>query len=656
MRMGRSRNLRQLGSFVFGLGLIIGSGLVNRPVKAQSVSSEGYLRSVLHRVLASEAHGRAVDRAEALQDTVTKDPTLLAYALSKSGKKPLDLNHAVHWHAGEVGLAQGWVPLNQLSMESVDYDVKSYYKLRPEGDFDAQAHRVMGRWCSTQGLLKQARAHWYGVLEFFPEDPEARKELGHEFLAGRWFSQEEIFQARSDAQAKMEACNKWMTRLQGIVASIEAGDTDRKRRGIDQLNKIDDPEFIHCLDIAIGQVSAPTALHLINAIGKFRTRQACICLASIALSDPTSKVGIAAIKQLSNYPPECYVPDLLDRMSTQIELKSRVVTRSNGELILQLVQMRELKNRYEQRQLDSLLAIGTVSRDRQIDNAITSPGSENLFLQLVSRRVLDDVYAARIVASEAQRLTKVVGENTQESNQNILAFQRRIATVLRGATGAELDDDAQSWWDWYDQYEESYSEGFKPVDGKYAEDRTQIVYRNAPRFTNPFSPFPSDRRPRRDDPDRDRRRHECLVKGTPVQTDFGLRPIETIKVGDLVACQDIVSGQLRFNAVLRATRRPEADVREIVLSNGESIQSTLGHRWWVIGQGWVKTKDLTQGTCLRTSTGFTSIQKMKDGLSEVTYNLVVDSDHTYFVGKSRLLSFDASEAIPTFQKVPGIQE
>ena len=79
-------------------------------------------------------------------------------------------------------------------------------------------------------------------------------------------------------------------------------------------------------------------------------------------------------------------------------------------------------------------------------------------------------------------------------------------------------------------------------------------------------------------------------------------------------------------------------------------------RWWVIGQGWVKTKDLTQGTCLRTSTGFTSIQKMKDGLSEVTYNLVVDSDHTYFVGKSRLLSFDASEAIPTFQKVPGIQE
>ncbi|MFM7516868.1 MAG: hypothetical protein ACKO3V_07995, partial [Pirellula sp.] len=74
------------------------------------------------------------------------------------------------------------------------------------------------------------------------------------------------------------------------------------------------------------------------------------------------------------------------------------------------------------------------------------------------------------------------------------------------------------------------------------------------------------------------------------------------------------------------------------------------------GQGWVKTRDLTQGTYLRTATGFAPIQKIKDGLSEVTYNLVVDYDHTYFVGQSRLLSFDASEAIPAFQKVPGFQE
>jgi hypothetical protein len=607
-------------------------------------------------VLSAEVQGRSVDRAAALQPLMTGNPRVLAQGSVDSKKSGGDLHSRIRWQTGQIGVAQRWLPLDQLNWDSMDHDVKSYYSRRPEIDFNAQDHRAMARWCVTQGLKKQARAHWYGVLELLPSDVEARGQLGHEFIAGRWFTKEEMLVAQNDAQAKLDACKKWMPTLSGIATNIETGDSDCKLRAIDQLSKIDDPAIIHCLDIAIGQVSSPTALHMVKALEKYHTRQACIALATIALNDPTSPVGIAAIKQLRNYPPECYVPDMLDRMSTEVELKSRVVTRGNGELILQLVQMRELKNRYEQQQLDRLLAIGTVAANRQFDNQITSSATESLFASMITRRLLDDANAANIVNSEAQRLTKAISENTRASNQSIRVLQRRIATVLRGATGAELDDSAESWWDWFDRYEESYPEGPKPIDSKYAEDRNQLVYRNAERFSNPMETFPNGSRPRRDESERDRRRHECLVKGTPVQTDVGLRPIEAIKVGDLVACQEIPSGQLRFNPVLRATRRPESDVREIVLFNGESIQSTLGHRWWVIGKGWVKTKDLTQGTCLRTSTGFVSIQKLKDGLSEVTYNLVVDHDHTYFVGTSRLLSFDASEAIPAYQKVPGFAD
>ncbi len=656
MRSRRNQNLVQLLQFAFGLGIIASDGLMTNHAVAQSDPKTGEPRSQAHRVLSAEAQGQPIDRAEALQSVATGKPKRLAYESVNSEKSEYDLHDWIRWQIGQVGLAQGWLSLDQLNFDSMDHDVKSYYNRRPEIDFDAQAHRTMARWCVTHGLTKQARAHWYGVLELLPSDPEAREQLGHEFMAGRWFTWEEMLQAQNGSQAKLDACKKWMPRLKGIVASIETGDRDLTFRGIEQLNKIDDPAIIHCLEIAIEQVSSVTALHMVKAIGKFHTRQACTALATIALNDPTSQLGIAAIKQLRKYPLECYVPDMLDRMSTEIELKSRVVTRGNGELILQLVQMRELKNRYEQQQLDRLLAIRTFAENSQFNNQIASSTTDSLFANLIARRVLGDANAANIVTSEAQRLTKTIGENNRESNQNIRALQRRIATVLRGATGAELDDSPESWWDWYDRYEESYNEGPKPFDSKYAEDRTQVLYINPERFTNPFATLANDRRPRRNEPDRDRRRHECLVKGTPVQTDLGLRPIETIKVGDLVACQDIPSGQLRFNAVLRATKRPESDVREIVLSNGESIQSTLGHRWWVIGQGWVKTKDLTQGTYLRTATGFVSIQNLKDGLSEVTYNLVVDYDHTYFVGQSRLLSFDASEAIPAFQKVPGFQK
>ncbi|MFM7516389.1 MAG: hypothetical protein ACKO3V_05565, partial [Pirellula sp.] len=56
----------------------------------------------------------------------------------------------------------------------------------------------------------------------------------------------------------------------------------------------------------------------------------------------------------------------------------------------------------------------------------------------------------------------------------------------------------------------------------------------------------------------------------------------------------------------------------------------------------------------RTAEGYATIDSIKNADSVVTYNLTVDQDHTYFVGQSRVLSFDASEAIPTFYKVPGL--
>ena len=57
---------------------------------------------------------------------------------------------------------------------------------------------------------------------------------------------------------------------------------------------------------------------------------------------------------------------------------------------------------------------------------------------------------------------------------------------------------------------------------------------------------------------------------------------------------------------------------------------------------------------LRTSTGFAVIEQLKDAEASESFNLVVDKDHTYFVGQSRVLSFDASDPIPTFQRAPGL--
>jgi len=142
--------------------------------------------------------------------------------------------------------------------------------------------------------------------------------------------------------------------------------------------------------------------------------------------------------------------------------------------------------------------------------------------------------------------------------------------------------------------------------------------------------------------------------GTQITTESGLKSIENIRVGDQVLSQSIVSGQLRLKPVLRTTIRPAAATKEFALSSGETIRSTLGHPWWVVGKGWVKTKELKEGMSLRTTSGYSTIKSLKDSEAIETFNLVVDEDHTYFVGQSRVLAYDATELSPTFQLMPGL--
>ena len=144
------------------------------------------------------------------------------------------------------------------------------------------------------------------------------------------------------------------------------------------------------------------------------------------------------------------------------------------------------------------------------------------------------------------------------------------------------------------------------------------------------------------------------MAGTPIQTRVGLVAVEKVGVGDLVPSLDIRTGELSLQPVLRITKRPPAKTMSFALNDGERIDSTLGHPWWVVGAGWTKTKDLKPGAILRTARGAHEIQSMDEGSEVETYNLVVANSHTYFIGTARLLSFDASELEPTFQKVPGL--
>lgn len=146
----------------------------------------------------------------------------------------------------------------------------------------------------------------------------------------------------------------------------------------------------------------------------------------------------------------------------------------------------------------------------------------------------------------------------------------------------------------------------------------------------------------------------CLPQGTLIQTAAGLRPIESIRIGDQVVSQNVTTGELTVKPVLLTTVRPPTETL-LVTTASDRIESTLGHYWWIAGHGWVRTRDLKPGMRFHTATGTAEIESVKSMPEKVTtYNLVVDSFHTYFVGKERILSYDVTELRPTFQTVPGL--
>jgi hypothetical protein len=148
----------------------------------------------------------------------------------------------------------------------------------------------------------------------------------------------------------------------------------------------------------------------------------------------------------------------------------------------------------------------------------------------------------------------------------------------------------------------------------------------------------------------------CFALGTPVWTQAGPVPIERIAVGDLVLSQHPETGELAFREVLEKTVRPPTKMARVTTADS-SIEATLGHRFWINGQGWEMTKFLTPGDSLHTLEGPANLTRLEPlNPNEITeaYNLVVDGFHTYVVGDQRVVVHDNTCPRPVTVKTPGL--
>jgi hypothetical protein len=219
------------------------------------------------------------------------------------------------------------------------------------------------------------------------------------------------------------------------------------------------------------------------------------------------------------------------------------------------------------------------------------------------------------------------------ANQRTNVINARILPVLAGATGENIGDSPKAWWDWWYDSNEYYTSDEHPVERQYYTDTDTVYY--------PPEPPPM------------LGGHSCFPKGTLVWTKTGQRSIESLELGDMVLAQNIDTGELAYQPVIRRTVRPPTSILKLSLGDQE-LQVTGSHPLWVSGLGWRMAKELADGAILYAMTGALRVAAIEQAGEAEAYNLAVAEFNTYFVGEAGVLVHDVTHRRPTRASVPGV--
>lgn len=131
----------------------------------------------------------------------------------------------------------------------------------------------------------------------------------------------------------------------------------------------------------------------------------------------------------------------------------------------------------------------------------------------------------------------------------------------------------------------------------------------------------------------------CFVAGSPIATESGLQPIETLQPGDRIWTRDEVTGEVSLGRVAQTFERREIPTLDVTiedeLGEREQIRTTAEHPFWVERHGWITAEALAPGDPLVVRPGGPSwhVASVRSTQSrETVYNLEVDDTHSYFVG------------------------
>jgi hypothetical protein len=491
----------------------------------------------------------------------------------------------------------------------------------------ATAHLTLGLWCQKNGLDAEAKAHFTSATVLDPYNDTPWKALGYVKHNGRWMSREQVAAEQRESQSQRKADRSWeplLKKWRGWLAN-----TARREEALALLNDVVDPHATGPI-VRVFRDGDPEHEQLaVQMLARIETPAATVELAVLAVLGKTQLVRSAAIEALRSRPVRDYVGMLVDQIHAPMKYQVEPVRGpgSPGALAIETPRFRMLRT-YDAPTVFQPGANfhGYVGYDGNGMPIIVS-GKE---LRRMSTEVYSSVGRLDLAALEQRTQTLIAAANLKATaslqmmiddvnaieyaNARTTVVNARIASSLQGAADApKLDPGNEDEWHrwWYDQ-----------LGYRYDPPPQVLAAVNA----SPQSAGPSIR--------------SCFVAGTPVRTIHGLRPIETLQVGDQVLSQDTASGGLSFQPILVVHHNPPGSTLRLELDNGETLVPSIYHRFWRAGKGWAIARDLKPGEILRTLEGRTRIKAITPGRTEPIYNLDVDGPRTFFVGDHGALVHD----------------
>lgn len=560
------------------------------------------------------------------------------------------------WQRGLMKTAQGWSDAADVAVDPSDAE-KKYRELRDRTADDIAGNKQLAKFCQRNKLAGSAIGHWQRVLSFTPDDADARKALGHVWFDGTWTTKDEakrVEKVRKEFTASLAA---WSKKIPGWIDDWRSSDAKRKERGRENLLSIRDAAAIPLLQAGLAYRSEEDTVLLIEILCTIPDIHATRIIAELAVAQQSPQILRMCVEELKERDENSFVPQLLLALSSPVTSEMRLeMDPSTSRILYRHVFTREGQFT---RQVEA------VGRDYGVlalpSIAFENPGELALYWrplafagtqeEIERKRAFEEkafgspeqqanaAFAARVaqsMAAAAERERRKVLENMSIEDTN-----SRVSLVLSEIFG-ENNGKPEQWWAWWNQRHETRQRAEKPTSMQVQYDQVVDGIQTGQTLSVQDAVAQGLLV-----------RHGCFVAGTPVATPDGLKPIESLKTGDLVLAQGVESGEIAWKPVIQPTRRSATDVLKLTIGD-EPFVCSLKHPFWKTGRGWIWAKELVVGDLVRTSNGSLPITEIEEQRDAPVFNLVVSDFSTYFVGKNRTLTHDITFRVPTLAIAPGV--